>query len=183
MNSSFNRPVPASSSRAISLRSQAGLLLAHAAILMAICITFFAAVDTAVAAEPVSKSRRGVMIGGHDSVAYHTLSRKPQAKASAGKKTYVVEYLGAKWHFATQENADLFKANPEKYKPAYNGHCANALSLKKGLLKTNGKVWEIFGDQLFLFYAKKGRKRWLGTDDISAYKAVADAEWERLSKK
>ncbi len=141
-----------------------------------------AAISDVVAAEPVSKSRRGVMIGGHDSVAYHTLSREPHAKAAAGKKTWVVEYLGAKWRFASKENADLFEANPEKYKPAYNGHCANALSLGKGLLKTNGKVWEIFGDQLFLFYAEKGRKRWLSVDDITDFKAVADAEWAKLSQ-
>jgi len=84
----------------------------------------------------------------------------------------VVDYLGAKWRFASKENADLFRANPDKYKPAYNGHCANALSLGKGLLKTNGKVWEIFGDELFLFYAERGRKRWLAVDDISEYKAI-----------
>lgn len=156
--------------------------LAYAAFVMIVCLMSVAATSNAFAAEPVSKSKRGVMIGGHDSVAYHTLSRAPQAKAATGKKTYVVEYLGAKWRFSSQENADLFKANPEKYKPAYNGHCANALSLGKGLLKTNGKVWEIFGDQLYLFYAKKGRKRWLSVDDISDFKAVADAEWAKLSQ-
>lgn len=133
------------------------------------------------AAEPVSQSRFGLAIGGHDTVAYHSLSREPQAKASKGKKTWVVEHLGAKWRFASSESAQLFAANPDKYKPAYNGHCANALSLDKGLLKTNGKIWEIFGDQLYLFYAKKGRQRWLAVDDISEYKAAADKAWAKLS--
>jgi len=135
------------------------------------------------AAEPVAKNKKsGVAIGGHDSVAYHSLARAPQDKAKGGKKTFVVEYLGAKWQFASQESADLFKANPEKYQPAYNGHCANALSLGKGLVKTNGKVWEIYGDQLYLFYAKKGRKRWVSAGDITEYKKVADSEWARLSQ-
>ena len=103
------------------------------------CLFSVAAINNAVAAEPVSKSRRGVMIGGHDTVAYHTLSRDPHAKAVSGKKTWVVEYLGAKWRFASKESAELFQANPDKYKPAYNGHCANALS--RGLKPTYQQDW------------------------------------------
>jgi len=94
---------------------------------------------SAFAAEPVSKSRRGVAIGGHDTVAYHSLVQAPQEKAISGKKSYVVEHKGAKWRFLSKESADLFAANPDKYEPAYNGHCANALSLGKGLVETNGK--------------------------------------------
>ena len=89
--------------------------------LMMITTNIFIVTD-AFAEEPVSKSRRGVAIGSHDTVAYHSLSRDPHAKAVAGKKSWVVEYLGAKWRFASKESADLFKANPEKYKPAYNGY-------------------------------------------------------------
>lgn len=143
-----------------------------------LCLNTSIAADTA----PVAKSKSGAAIGSHDSVAYHSLSRDPHAQAAPGDKTWSVEYLGAQWHFASKENADLFAANPDKYKPAYNGHCANALSIGNGLLATDGRVWEIFGDQLFLFFAERGRSRWLSVDDISAYKAVADAEWEKLSK-
>ena len=64
--------------------------------------------NLAQAAEPVSKSRRGVAIGGHDSVAYHSIDREPQANAVEGSKTYVVEYKGAKWRFGSKESADLF---------------------------------------------------------------------------
>ena len=134
-----------------------------------------------VAAEPVSKSRRGVAIGGHDTVAYHSLAQAPQDKAISGKKSYVVEHKGAKWRFLSKESADLFAANPDKYEPAYNGHCANALSLGKGLVKTNGKHWEILDDKLYLFYAAAGRDRW--TDgNWEKYKVVSDAEWAKLGK-
>lgn len=134
------------------------------------------------AAEPVSKSRiKGVAIGGHDSVAYHALTREPQAKATKGAKKFVVSYKGAKWNFASKESADKFAAEPEKYSPAYNGHCANALSLDKGLLRTDGTHWEIFGDKLYLFYAAKGRTRWLD-GNWETYKVDADAAWEKLSK-
>jgi len=136
------------------------------------------------AAEPVSKSKgRGVAIGGKDTVAYHSLETgKSQEKAVSGKKSFVVEHKGAKWQFASQASADKFAAEPDKYSPAYNGHCANALSLKKGLLKTNGKHWEIHGDKLYLFYAKKGRTRW-NDGNWESYKVVADAEWEKIANR
>ena len=138
--------------------------------------------NLAQAAEPVSKSRRGVAIGGHDSVAYHSIDREPQANAVEGSKTYVVEYKGAKWRFGSKESADLFEADPERYSPAYNGHCANALSLGKGLVRTNGETWEIFEDKLYLFYAPRGRTRWLD-GNWATYKIASDAAWEKLSKK
>ncbi len=147
-------------------------------------VACFICISNSVAADgPVSKSKNGNAIGSHDSVAYHSLSRDPHGEATAGIETWIVEYLGAQWHFASKENADLFRANPEKYKPAYNGHCANALSIGNGLVATSGKVWEIFGDQLFLFFAERGRARWLSADDIGPYKAAADAEWKKLSQK
>ncbi len=136
----------------------------------------------AVAAEPVSKSRfGGVAIDGHDTVAYQQLQRDPQEAAIEGIKRYTVEYKGAKWHFASQQSSELFKAQPDKYSPAYNGFCANALSLGEGLVRTDGTHWEIFEDKLYLFYAARGRDRW--TDgNWKTYKVDSDAAWENLSK-
>lgn len=133
------------------------------------------------AAEPVSKSRFwGVAIGGHDSVAYHGLQRAPQESAIEGDKTYTVEYKGAKWRFLSKESSELFAANPDQYSPNYNGHCANALSLGEGLVRTDGTHWEIFENKLYLFYAASGRERW--TDGSwKTYKVVADAAWQKLS--
>ncbi len=132
------------------------------------------------AAEPVSKSRlSGVAIGGKDAVAYHSLNRSPQARALGGKKSFVVKHKGAKWRFADQASADKFSADPDKYSPAYNGHCANALSLGNGLLRTDGTHWEIYGDKLFLFYAANGRARW-NDGNWGRYKRDADIAWAEL---
>ncbi|MEE9322205.1 MAG: YHS domain-containing (seleno)protein [Granulosicoccus sp.] len=134
------------------------------------------------AAEPVSKSRfGGVAIGGHDTAAYHQLERDPQANATEGAKKFVVKYKGAKWRFATAESAARFEAEPERFEPAYNGHCANALSLGEGLVRTDGTHWEILDDQLYLFYAARGRDRWLD-GNWESYKVEADAAWAKLSK-
>ncbi len=134
------------------------------------------------AAEPVSKSKfGGIAIGGKDTVAYHTLNRSPQASAVKGKKSFLVEYKGAKWRFLDKASADKFAADPGKYSPAYNGHCANALSLGKGLVKTDGTHWEIHGDKLYLFYAAAGRTRW-NDGNWEKYKIDSDAAWAKITE-
>lgn len=149
-------------------------------VLLLLCTLLFAGFVQAV--EPVSKSRfKGVAIGGHDSLAYHTLAREPQDAALKGQKQFVVKYKGAKWRFSNQASADQFAADPEKFSPAYNGHCANALSLGEGLIRTDGTHWEILDDQLYLFYAAKGRTRWMD-GNWATYKIDADAAWDTLSK-
>lgn len=135
---------------------------------------------SAHSAEPVSKSRwKGIAIGGHDTAAYHDLKRDPQEVAVKGVKSFVVVHKGATWRFLTKQSSEKFAADPERYTPAYNGHCANALSLGEGLVKTDGTHWEIFDDKLHLFYAPQGRTRWLD-GNWQTYKLTADAAWEKL---
>ena len=133
------------------------------------------------AAEPVSKSYFGdIAIGGHDSVAYHRVRSGAPHKAVEGKKTWKAKWKGANWLFTNKADRDLFAADPESFAPAYNGHCANALSLGEGLVETDGTHWQIFGKQLYTFYAARGRQRWLDASDIAAYKAAADKAWREI---
>ena len=140
-----------------------------------IIVTFGASAE-----EPVSKSRlTGIAIGGHDTVAYHKPSSNQQHIAVEGNKTWKTRWKGADWLFSSKADRDLFAANPERYSPAYNGFCANALSLGEGLIRTDGTHWQIFADQLYTFYAARGRERWL-SGDFEAYKAVADKAWKEI---
>lgn len=135
------------------------------------------------AAEPVSTGFFGsTAIGGQDTVSYYTPDVQKAHKVLAGDKRFEVRYLGASWRFASRESADRFAADPAKYVPHYNGHCANALSLGEGLITTDGTVWEFFGDQLYLFYGESGRQRWL-KGDWKAYRTQADAAWQSILKK
>ncbi|MCJ8300845.1 MAG: YHS domain-containing protein, partial [Pseudomonadales bacterium] len=115
----------------------------------------------------------------HDTVAYHDPQVRKDHRQVKGKKTFIVKYLDANWYFASQASADKFSANPAKYRPLYNGHCANALSLGEGLVSTKGKIWEFFGDELHLFYAEAGRQRWL-KGDWKNYRKLADQAWSQL---
>ena len=130
--------------------------------------------------EPVSKAMlSGVAIDGHDTVAYHDPESISSHEAQKGSKEFTAEWKGATWRFARESSRDAFVLNPGEYSPAYNGHCANALSLGEGLLKTDGTHWEIFGDQLFLFYKARGRKRW-NDGNFETYKAQADLAWQEI---
>ena len=145
-----------------------------------------AALSTALlaqAAEPVSTSVFGsTAIGGKDTVSYTTDAVKQSHKVTEGDKRFEVMYLGATWRFASQASADRFAANPAAFAPRYNGHCANALSSGEGLVRTDGEVWEFFGDKLYLFYAEGGRQRWL-KGDWQVYRKQADAAWQAILDK
>lgn len=161
--------------------SAASLILA----LLAPFVAGAARADGADAAdEPVSKSRlSGVAVGGHDVTAYRELPADPHGAAVEGERGHTVEYKGAKWRFASAEDAATFAADPERHVPAYNGYCANALSLGEGLVRTDGTHWEIFDgdDRLYLFHAGAGRDRWVA-GDWRSYRIDADRAWEPLSR-
>jgi YHS domain-containing protein len=146
-------------------------------------ILLFFGTSLIYAAEPVSKSYFGSKaIDGYDTVAYHNPEAIAQHIATKGSSDFVVEWKGAKWHFVDPESAQKFHKNPGQYSPAYNGHCANALSLGKGLVKTDGSHWEILEKQLYLFYNAGGRDRWLN-GDWKAFKKVADKAWLEIINK
>ena len=132
------------------------------------------------AAEPVSTSWvHGAAIGGKDAVSYYSADVKVSHQVADGKSIFTVQYLGVPWRFASQASADRFAANPAAYVPQYNGHCSNGLSLNEGLIRTDGSVWEFFGDKLHLFYGERGRQRWL-TGDWRAYRQQADRAWKEI---
>ncbi len=135
------------------------------------------------AAEPVSTSAFGnTAIGGQDTVSYFAPEVQRAHKVLAGDKRFEVQYRGATWRFASRESANRFAADPAQYVPRYNGHCANALSLGEGLIATDGSIWEFFGDRLHLFYAERGRQRWLA-GDWKSFQAQADAAWKIIVSK
>ena len=152
--------------RNISLAGTLLLMVAHA--------------TPGLANEPISKHKRtGITIGGHDTVAYHDKENIGQHKATKGDKEFSVDWMGATWLFTTAENRDAFLADPDKYRPAYGGHCANALSIGEGLIKTDGKTWEIFDNELYVYFAPRGRKRW-NNGDWKSYKSDADKAWQEI---
>ncbi len=107
--------------------------------------------------------------GGYDVVSYFT-----EAAPVEGSEKFKTEYMDADWYFASQENLDLFLANPEKYAPQYGGYCAYAAALGS-TAKGDPLQYHIHEDKLFLNINKDIRQKWLG-DKIN-YIEKADKAW------
>jgi YHS domain-containing protein len=114
-------------------------------------------------------------INGYDTVAYFTVG-----KPVIGKDTFVLEWMGARWKFASQENLDRFKANPEKYAPQYGGYCAFGVA-QGYLVKVEPDQFTVLDGKLYLNYDADVQAKW--RKDPAGYIKTADAQFPVLLQK
>ncbi|MEO1103195.1 MAG: YHS domain-containing (seleno)protein [Pseudomonadota bacterium] len=95
----------------------------------------------------------GFANSGYDVVAYFSMEQapvgSPQPAAVPGKKQYTAEYNGATFAFANAENLAKFQADPAKFAPQYDGHCAYGVS-QGGKVPGNPNLWRIVDGKLYL---------------------------------
>ena len=95
----------------------------------------------------------GFAVSGYDVVAYRSLEQapvgSPQPAAVPGRADITADYNGVRFAFASPENRELFLANPARYVPQYDGHCAYGVS-KGGKVPGNPNLWRIVDDKLYL---------------------------------
>ncbi|WP_421789492.1 YHS domain-containing (seleno)protein [Hyphobacterium sp.] len=89
-------------------------------------------------------SESGVALHGYDTVAYHSLG-----EATPGRADISATYNDALWFFSTQAHRAAFLADPARYGPAYDGHCAFAAA-HGARAAGNPLNWTIIDGQLFL---------------------------------
>ena len=120
----------------------------------------------------------GFAVSGYDVVAYRSLTQAPVGGAQpapvAGNAGITAEYNGATFAFATEENRDLFVANPAFYAPQYDGHCAYGVS-KGGKVPANPYLWRIVDDKLYLNITKNVVGFW--EEDIPGNITLAEGNW------
>ncbi|MEM1399347.1 MAG: YHS domain-containing (seleno)protein [Pseudomonadota bacterium] len=142
-----------------------------------------AAVFTAIGigqafAGPQYVDETGFAVSGYDPVAFFSLEQASvganQPQAVPGKASITAEWNGAKWAFATEENKAAFLADPEKYAPAYDGHCAYGLA-QGGKVPGNPNLWRIVDGTLYLNINPAVVGFW--EEDIPGYITKADANW------
>lgn len=114
----------------------------------------------------------GVGIGGYDAVAYFK-----QDRAIVGDDAFSTMYKDASWRFSSQENLDLFLADPEMYAPQFGGYCAYAAS-KGALAKGDPEAWTIYQGKLYLNFDKSVRDIW--KQDIPGNLEKANANFPNL---
>jgi len=113
-------------------------------------------------------------IKGYDTVAYFT-----EGKAVEGDEQFSTEYMQATWLFSSQQNLDLFKADPEKYAPQYGGYCAYAVS-QNTTASIKPELFTIHEGKLYLNYSKGVNKKWFANKEN--FIVDADKNWPTLSE-
>lgn len=116
----------------------------------------------------------GIGAGGYDVVAYFT-----ENSAVRGEDIHEAKFAGSPWYFTSAENRDKFLANPDKYLPAYGGHCAYGVA-KSYLVRGDPTAWSIREGKLYFNYNKNIRNAWLA--DAANYIRSSENNWPQLNK-
>jgi YHS domain-containing protein len=126
-------------------------------------------------------NRSGYANAGYDVVAYFDMPEAPvgapQPPAVRGLKAFTATYNGATFAFANAENLARFEADPARYAPQFDGHCAYGVAVG-GKVPGNPNLWRIVDGKLYLNISPDVVKRWEA--DIPANLSSAAANWPRL---
>lgn len=138
-------------------------------------------------AGPQFVDESGYAVSGYDVVAYWDLEQQPvnaendvpelPAHATPGKPEFTTEWNGAKWAFSSAENRDKFVADPERYAPQFDGHCAYGVA-QGGKVWSNPHVWRIVDDKLYLNVKDTVAGLW--EKDIDGFVTKANSNWSKL---
>jgi len=120
-------------------------------------------------------SRTDTAINGYDTVAYFTVG-----KPVKGLDSFVADWMGAKWKFASQAHLDLFKASPETYAPQYGGYCAYGVT-QGYLVKVDPDQFTVRDGKLYLNYDADVQAKW--SKNAAGYITDANTTFPGLLKK
>ena len=147
-------------------------------LLVSVMITACAATPGKVSqTEPVDELnlQHGVALKGYDPVAYFINGAPTQ-----GTEQYSFVYKGVTYRFASAENLERFKADPEKYLPRYGGYCAYAMALDR-IADIDPSRWAIVDGKLYLNNGFIAEKLW--SLNKSGNIASGDRNWPQYPKK
>lgn len=114
-------------------------------------------------------------VGGYDAVAYFE-----DGKPVKGLKEFAFEHEEATWLFASADNLEQFKQDPDAYAPQYGGYCAWAVA-QGYTAPGNPKNWSVRGGKLYLNYDSNVQAKWL--KDPDGFIKKADANWPAVLDK
>jgi YHS domain-containing protein len=118
---------------------------------------------------------KGVIIDGYDPVAFFT-----DNKPVKGDAQFQYSYQDAIYYFSSQEHLDLFKANPEKYKPQFGGWCAYAVSLGR-VAPIDVNTFSIVNGRLVIQHNQRAVNGW--DKDVQGNLGLADKYWPKVSER
>lgn len=120
-------------------------------------------------------------ISGYDAVAFFDLEQaavgQSQPEAVPGDANITADHNGSTWAFSTEENRDMFLADPAKYAPQYDGHCAYGVA-QGGKVPGNPNLWRIVDGKLYLNINPAVVGFW--EEDIPGQIGTAETNWGKL---
>ena len=111
-------------------------------------------------------------MGGYDPVSFHL------SEPEVGVASWTLDHQGRRYRFASAENRQRFRAAPERYLPAYRGHCAYGVRMGKKLA-VDLSAYEIVDQRLFLLLNRATLELW--RQDQRQNIAIADRIWPELA--
>ncbi len=117
----------------------------------------------------------GIILDGYDPVAFFT-----DSKPVKGDPQFHYTFDDAIYHFVSQEHLDIFKANPEKYKPQFGAWCAYAVSLGR-VAPIDVNTFSIVDGRLVVQHNQRAVKGW--NKDVKGNLVLADKYWPKVSEK
>lgn len=153
-------------------------------LLIAILTGVFAVLSAPLVAGEQYIDGTGFAVSGYDVVAYRGLRQSPvgapQPEGVRGRADITADYNGATWAFASEENRDRFLADPARYAPQFDGHCAYGVS-RGGKAPGNPNLWRIVDGKLYLNVTKSVAGLW--EEDIAGNIRLADGTWTGLENR
>jgi YHS domain-containing protein len=140
--------------------------------LVAMLFTIIGLSGNAIAAD---YSHSTPAVQGYDVVTYHTEKRPLR-----GNGNYVAVHDGATYQFSSNENLEIFNADPERYVPAYNGYCAFGASVGKKFIG-DPEVWRVIDGKTYLNLDVGIQNEWL--KDVPGRIKTADVTWKKIKNK
>ena len=115
-------------------------------------------------------------VSGYDTVAYFT-----EKKAVKGDANFKYKHLGVEWYFSSEKHLNMFKENPDKYRPQYGGYCAWAIAAKKQRAPGDPNYWAVVGGKLYLNYNAEIQSKW--SEGMNGFIKAADENWPMMMSK
>jgi YHS domain-containing protein len=126
-------------------------------------------------AKAADNSYSAPAVQGYDVVTYQNAKRPVR-----GNGNYTANHDGAVYLFSSQDNLEVFQANPEKYAPAYGGYCAYGVSVGKKFIG-DPEVWRVIDGKTYLNLDSGIQNEWL--KDVPGRIKTADSKWAKIKNK
>lgn len=147
-----------------------------------VILCFFVLASNAVAGQENQIRQRNfnvknnIAIDGYDPVSYF------QGTPREGSDEFITIFKGIEYWFSSQANANAFRANPEKFEPAYGGWCAFAMGDNGEKVKVDPETFKIIQGRVYLFYNFWGNNTLVDWNkDEGQLKESADRNWRKFN--